>query len=652
MYVVSVMQFRIGEDMKKLLLFISAIILFSQPLKSFYQDSLMLEMSDGIKLFTKIHFPDTSLVPSDYPRPVILVRTAHALGLYDQSMYDQVILQITDVKRYILIEQDFRGRDKSEGAATFFETEKQDGLETIEWIGDQDWCDGNVAMFGFSGIAMAQYLAATAQPENFVVGFPMVGAWNGYEQIAYPGGEYRYEIEQWFETNDLSNEAIDSVKSNYNYNESWDYLNMGLYASDIKVPFMHLGGWYGVFMPGVIDAFYDLNYNGGDGAKGNQRLIVGPWTHLSAILDDNRSGEFTFPNVQVGTNSIFRALNWFDHIIFGTDNYISDEKPIRLYLMGPFDQQDYWNDWLEFDDWPFSNTDTLTFYPDKYGMMGFDVPDEDSLGFTYDPMNPVPTAGGSNFSIPAGPYHQSDSVWFRNDVLIFVTPTYQQPFDIFGRIEAKIYMSSDVFDTDITAKLVDMYPNGRRVLITDGIKMARHRNSFEREDFLTPSNIYELSVDLNYMAYTIAPGHRLGLAISSSNFPRYAVNPNTGAPVNSATEMIAIANNKVYFGGDHASRIILPIRRTGFSSVENDDHHISSESIVTYNDQATLDIPENMINANATLYDLTGNKIKQFSINRTGTISFNFEYSAGVYILLISNKAESKVYRILHGRNL
>jgi uncharacterized protein len=637
--------------MKKLLLIISAVLFFTLPLKPYYQDSLMLEMSDGIKLYTKIYYPDTTLTPSDYPRPVILVRTAHAVGLYNQSMYDQVIMQITDVKRYILIEQDFRGREKSEGAATFFETEKQDGYETIEWIADQGWCDGNVAMFGFSGLAMAQYLAATAQPEHFVVGYPMVGAWNGYEQIAYPGGEYRYEIEQWFQTNHLSNEAIDSVKANYNYNESWDYLNMNLFAADIQVPFMHLGGWYGVFMPGVIEAFYQLNYNGGDGAKGNQRLIVGPWTHNSAITDDNKSGEFEFPNIQVGTNSIFRALNWFDHIIFGDDNYIAKEKPIKLYLMGPFDQEDYWNDWLEFDDWPFYDTDTLVFYPDKNGMMGFDVPDIDSLKYTYNPAQPVHTVGGNNFSIPAGPYHQSDSVWFRNDVLVFVTPTYKDPFDIFGRIEAKIYMSSDVFDTDITAKLVDMYPNGRRLLITDGIKMARHRVSYEREDFLTPSSIYELSIDLNYMAYTIAPGHRLGLAISSSNFPRYAVNPNTGAAVNSATEMIAIANNTIYFGGDHASKIIIPIRRTGFSSVEDDNYITSKESIITIDNTAFIDIPETMINPKAVLYDISGSKIKEFNINRTGRFSFDMEYSSGVYILLVSNGNENKIYRILHNAN-
>ena len=609
----------------------------------------MLEMSDGVKLFTRLYFPDTSAAPSDYPRPVILVRTAHQVGLYDQSMYDQVILQITDAKRYILIEQDFRGREKSEGAATFFETEKQDGYETIEWIAEQEWSDGNVAMFGFSGLAMAQYLAATAQPEHFVCGFPMVGAWNAYEQIAYPGGEYRYEIEQWFETNNLSSEAIDSVKANFNYNESWDYLNMNLFAGDIQVPFMHLSGWYDVFMPGAIEAFYELNYHGGDGAKGNQRLIVGPWTHVSAILDNNESGEFEFPNVQSGTNSVFRALNWFDHIIFGDDNYVSEEKPIKLYLMGPFDQEDYWNDWLEYDEWPFDDTDTLVFYPDAGGMMDFDVPAEDSLEFTFNPADPVYTKGGSNFSLPAGPYHQSDSVWFRDDVLIFVTPTYQDPFDIFGRIEAKIYMSTNVFDTDITAKLVDMYPNGKRMLITDGIKMARHRISYEQEDFLTPSVIYELSIDLNYMAYTIAPGHRLGLAISSSNYPRFAVNPNTGADVNSATEMIAVANTKIYFGGDHATKIMIPIRQTGFSSIEDSRNTLVSKSVMTENSIAFIDIPEKMLNASATIFDISGRKLKEFDITNYGMTRFDMPYPTGVYILRINKAEQTIVYRILHG---
>ena len=243
--------------MKKLIFLIMLVLAYSNS-SSYIKDSLMLEMNDGIRLHTIIYKPTQQTAPL----PAILIRTINGTDYFEQQVLEEFFINIVDLQNYILVLQDFRGRHKSEGAESFYRTEKQDGHETIEWIAMQEWCDGKVAMWGYSALATAQYLAAASNPPHFVCGFPVFGAWNGYKDIAYRGGEFRKEVELWLKENEVDSEVLDLIKQNSNYNQSWDYFNLTSQVNDINVPFFHTTGWYDGFLPSALDAYYQTQFNG------------------------------------------------------------------------------------------------------------------------------------------------------------------------------------------------------------------------------------------------------------------------------------------------------------------------------------------------------------------------------------------------------
>jgi hypothetical protein len=268
-------------------------------------------------------------------------------------------------------------------------------------------------------------------------------------------------------------------------------------------------------------------------------------------------------------------------------------------------------------------------------------------------MLPVPTQGGNimfDFNTGSGPVNQTDLVWERDDVLTFESYTFDIPYDLFGNIKLKLLVSSEAKDTDFTGKLVDIYPDGRRILISDGIIMARHRNSFAAEDFLEAEKIYEIELDLNYTAYTMAPGHKLGLAISSSNFPKYKVNPNTGNPVHTddALDMKTVKNT-VYFGGDNPTTLVLPVRKSITSVNDITSKKIIKKTAIARN--STLSIQSNIESGlvELTLYTIEGNIILSGKYNiALGQIEIPFNRPAGVYFLRLQQDQNTEVHKILN----
>ncbi len=533
---------------KTLVIFLLPAFLFSYT--SF---NTMVPMRDGTRLYTLVLLPQRDKIPA----PAILIRTPYGTEhmLRKKSGAIKKLLE----EGFAVVIQDLRGCHDSEGENRMFFTDGwgslRDGYDTVEWIARQSWCNGKVGMYGGSAHGIVQYLAAGAVPPHLKATFVINAAWNLYNFI-YPGGEFRkHDVEAWVLSNSTPS-FLEFLKMNPDYsNQVWGVVNLNNRVSYINIPVFHVGGWYDCFAPAQIEAFHAIEERGGEKAREAQRLIIGPWTHHTT--GTVKCGEVDFP--QNASARIFQdyALPWFEKYLQGKGG--ADFPKISLYLMGPLDTEGPWNLWQYFDEWPFDRAGLSVLYPGADGLLHRSPPEEHALSFLYDPENPVPTVGGNNLTLTAGIYDQR-KVWDREDVLTFASQPTIWPYAIFGRVKLILYASSSAPDTDFTAKLVDIYPDGRKMLILDSIIMARHRNGPEKEDFLQENRVYRMEIDLGYTAYAMAPGHRLGLAISSSNYPKYEANPNTGEPVNFPTHT-QTALNKIYTG---KTKLLLPTAALSF----------------------------------------------------------------------------------------
>jgi putative CocE/NonD family hydrolase len=238
---------------------------------------------------------------------------------------------------------------------------------------------------------------------------------------------------------------------------------------------------------------------------------------------------------------------------------VAHEKAVHYYVMGdPTDPKAPGNFWRHADDWPpVSRATDFYFHADGTLVPEAAPTGHDAKNYTYDPRDPVPNVGGQELGVPLGPKDQR-RVERRADVLLFSTDELKQPIEVTGRITARLFVSSDCPDTDFTVKLCDVYPDGRSMLVTDGILRARYHQSFEKESFLEPGKVYELAVDLWSTSLVFNQGHRIRVAVSSSNSPRFEANPNTGKPFRADKET-RVARNTLHLSSMHPSRIVLPV---------------------------------------------------------------------------------------------
>ncbi|MGH7453685.1 MAG: CocE/NonD family hydrolase, partial [bacterium] len=348
------------------------------------------------------------------------------------------------------------------------------------------------------------------------------------------------------------------VLARSNYDATWERLNLESRFDVVNVPIYHMGGWHDIFTEGTINGFVGLQHNGAEGARSKQKLLVGPWTHANWF--ERKQGELTFPSNSMLTinDYLTEKLRWFDYWLQGKDTQIMSEPPVRYYVMGAIEDGAPGNEWRTAKDWPLPAQPTPFYFHDDG-----DLTTEKSAtataarSYQYDPKNPVPTKGGRNLQIDAGPYDQS-STENRPDVLVFTTPVLAQPLEVIGKIIVKLWISSSAKDTDFMAKLTDVYPDGRSMLIGDGALRARHRYSLRQENFMTPDSVYECEVDLWSTAIIFNRGHRIRVAISSSNAPRFDPNPNTGRPLR-ADSVTVVATNTVHLDANYPSHIVLPV---------------------------------------------------------------------------------------------
>ncbi|MGQ9631733.1 MAG: CocE/NonD family hydrolase [bacterium] len=538
-------------------------------------------MRDGVRLSADIYFPRW-----EGPFPAILSRTP----------YDNTNLADAGVffaqHGYAFIAQDVRGRFDSEGEFYPWVNEARDGYDTLEWVGGQPWCDGNVGMYGGSYVGMVQWLAASQGSSYLKTIVPEVIGSNPFESPHYTGGAFQlgvsstwslatsgrtaqkidlYDWDRLFRTlplRELDSAAGRNVPylrdwiAHSTYDDYWKALsNQGRYQ-DVKVPVLHIGGWYDIFVKGTIDNFCGMRERGGSPtARENQKLIVGPWIHSASKL--TYAGR-----VDYGTDSVLdlRAieLRWFDRWLKGIENGIMSEPPIKIFVMG----KNIWRDEME---WPPSRARYTPYYFHSGGRANSLRGDgyisesqpraENADEFTYDPQSPVTTTGGCTCCnpdiLPWGARDQRE-VESREDVLVYTSDPLREDLEVTGPVKVILYASTDVPDTDFTAKLVDVDTTGYAVNICDGIIRTRYRESWENPKLLEPGKIYKFEIDLWATSNVFLRGHRIRVEVSSSNFPRFDRNLNTGGELGTEDRW-QVAHQRIYHDAERPSHILLPI---------------------------------------------------------------------------------------------
>lgn len=538
---------------KKVLLFLSLLSLCLQFINAEEikpNHTIMIPMRDGVELPTDIYLPS----PDSRNLPCILVRTPSGR----QNHKD---FYIPFVKNgYVVAIQDTRSAVDPEGKLFPYISDgwgrHKDGYDTIEWLSKSIWTNGNVGTMGFSAMGITQLLLAPTSPPDLKCQYIGMAASSMYDQAIFYGGQVlKNQVEGWlgYHTRNPS-DALSYVAQTLHYNDFWHALNTLSVVEHVNVPALHYGGWFDTFIQGTITSFVSRQKNGGIGAKGTQKLVIGPWSHFWPRVE--KLGDFDIPQNGKLPPYDFSAKRWFDHYLLGEENGIDDLPPVLYYVMGPFDgTPSKGNIWKTSNSWPVPSTET-SFYLTDNGKLQTNKNSQkhSSVSFTYDPSLPVPTIGGRNLFLESGPKDQT-SIESRDDVLVFTSEALDADLEVTGNIFAEMFFTSDRKDTDVVIRLCDVYPDGRSILIADGVQrlcLAPHVQD------RPGCQMQKITVDLWSTSFVFAKGHKIRVSVSSSNFPRYEKNKNIGLS-NHYIGPPLVAHNRVLIGSHYPSRIILPV---------------------------------------------------------------------------------------------
>ncbi|WP_211260578.1 CocE/NonD family hydrolase [Amycolatopsis jejuensis] len=564
-------------------------------------------MRDGIVLTTDVWRPVV-----DAPGPVLLVRTPYTkeMDIIHGGGAPVTVLQMVRAG-YAVAVQDVRGTGKSEGVFVPNVDEGPDCADTIRWLAAQDWCDGKVGAWGNSYLGMVQLWAAVEDAPELAAIAPGTTSGDLYRAPWYSRGgamslgvvlTWGHLMSQTVLSRALAagtgDDAdlprlmaaadddspsrlrlpvadqpllrkylpfmVERIIEQPERGGGWTGMTPIDRAAAITVPALHVGGWYDNFCGETLRTYEILKAGAGTGqARAGQRLIIGPWSHVnwSGIFPDRRFG----PGAALAASEVTRWHGaFFDRWLRDREDALDGLAPVRIFVMG-IDQ------WRDEDDWPLPDTRYVSFHLDGNGpantaagagVLTSAEPVHDAVDtYLYNPQQPVPTLGGTLMRMDGydGPADQRP-VHDRDDVLVFTTGILTEPVEVTGPVTATLFVSSSAADTDFTVKLVDVHPDGRAIILCDGILRTRYREALDRPVLMQPGRVCEITVDLIATSNVFLPGHRILVEVSSSNFPRYDRNSNTGGTIaEAAAADLVVAANHLHRGPAHPSRITLPI---------------------------------------------------------------------------------------------
>ena len=567
------------------------------PLHVLAEHNASMTMRDGTVLRAEVYRPARA-----GPFPVLLVRTP-----YGEPMSRMAPVWPAIEAGFAVVLQHCRGTGTSDGDFTPFTNEAEDGVDTIEWCASQDWCNGHVGMYGGSYLGMVQFAAAVHAPPALTCLLPTVTPADYHSGLVYRQGALQFgQLLGWYTLKSAqalqyratAGENIGSdmaalvahmtsMPDSYLHlpvidapaisqilpawrewvsHEQRDTFWTGLsYAADrkqITTPALHVGGWFDLFLGGTLDNYQTLRAAAAtDHARRNQALIIGPWTHADQT---GTAGDLHF-GLLASAQAIQLErlqLGFLGACVEGRQPDLNG-APVKLFVMGD-------NIWRDEETWPLERTQWIRWYLHPRGWLSPAAPPLASqpTTYVYDPGDPVPTVGGPTLmnggpdggvSWMGGPRDQR-AVEMRPDVVSFTSDVLTADLEVTGPLSVTLHAATSAKDTDFTAKLVDVWPDGRAIGVADGIVRARYRDSSGRARPITPGCSYAYTIDLIATSQVFKAGHRVRVDISSSNFPCFDRNPGNGALAATATEKdFVLAEQAIYHDSEHPSHITLPV---------------------------------------------------------------------------------------------
>ncbi len=560
-----------------LFLFLISSLASEEAYKVKIDFNVRVKMRDGVELSADVYRPD-----AEGKFPVILSRTPYNKNGQRALEFGRYFGE----HGYVYVEMDVRGRGDSDGVFVPYRNDGRDGYDAIEWCANQPWSTGKVGTIGGSYLGKIQWLTALLKPPHLITMIVMVSPSDPFVEWQ-TGLPLPMDI-SWYHVvggRMLQNEAaVDWSKIHWHLpiytmdeaagrpnpywkqmvqhsqlDEWWQPLRYQDKFDKIKVPVFHISGWYDDEQIGTLINFMGMTSSAAtEEIRRSQKLLMGPWPH-GLLKAKQKLGDIDFgPASVVDFKALF--LRWFDYWLKGIDNGIMKEAPVKVFIMGE-------NKWLEEKSWPIPNTKWVSYYLHSKGRanslygdgeLSLDHPkDEPYDTYTYDPKNPVPFITEPSFAQIGGP-DDYRPIERRDDVLVYDSKPIEKEITICGPIKLKLYAASSAPDTDFMGKLLDVWENGFAQRLTDGMIRARFRNGMDKPALIEPDKVYLYDIDLWNTCQTFKKGHRIRLEISSSAFPKYDRNPNTGEPLGMTTNM-KIAKQKIYHNLKYPSHVILPL---------------------------------------------------------------------------------------------
>ncbi|MBE0643115.1 MAG: CocE/NonD family hydrolase [Bacteroidetes bacterium] len=584
------------------------------------------------------------------PKPVILVQTPYNKTTYRLTfgLYRETVFPL-DSSKYQYVIVDWRGFYASKDAAVAGYDRGLDGYDIVEWIAAQPWCNGKVATYGGSALGMIQFQTARLHPPHLVCAAPMIIDYRTEYSDYYYGGDLRREHVETLEK--LGFITVGLVTSQPVENAYWRLVtSRSDYPADIEVPLLMVSGWFDHYPNDVLRAFHDLRAQSGENVRQQHRLIMGPWLHSSVDLADQ--GELTFPNaVRIAREAAFA---FFDYYLNGAKNGWPLTPVMRYYQMGE-------NEWRSCDDWFALGTDEHTLFFGSGGSLSREPASGGGTAdaFSADPRDPSPSHGGARFnpfdpSVIPGPLDIRDVVESRSDVLVYTTETLTEDLVVSGAGTVQLFARSDRPDTDFSVRLCDVYPDGRSIILTDGITRARFREGTDREVFMNPDSVHRIDIALQELAHTFLKGHRVRVVIGGADYPRFDINLNNGSALYAAGDTLTAAN-QIYHSDVFPSALILETGQTVNASrlpvspaslrllepwpqplTQGNSLHISFDASPAQN--VRIDIRDLLGRHVQTLYEGSGKEKAQLSWD--GTNAAGHLVSPGVYVLTLASASE------------